>query len=928
VTPVDVYNQPRQYDLGAMTSTFSDIIRENRARLGWSQRTLARHAGVTAGYIALLEKGTRVPGAELWDRLQRIFGMTTSGERSDVDEWPFRDGRTAALAELRSATHATQFDLPLPEEVDWFDTVPFTTVVGPLGSGKTTYVARWLSDVAGRTGRQIVWVQLKPTSQLDDVEDQVLAQVSGDDGLTVPPKGGTTAMSSALARHLEGGKRTAPILCFDDWIPRAGGAHALVPELVARLDATPVVATTESARSSIGAATVRPMPRPTERDWELWCDSSHIPSALRPDFLERIHHNPLAATICKGTVFFNSATEAQAIESNWARMVDGLPLEMDLSWSTVVGKCVDNVSDDASLVIRLLSAAPVPVPYAWLGEYASKGDTSKLLDCNLARFVTWEGGSRLAVHPVFPQNLETPGGETFPWLKEAQPQLQDHLVDLLLNVGLFDEAAKWISTFAEDSLAIAEAPPRFIDWADRVPDEVALRFPSVLFGLVRGLALREASGDLARASAVIERLLSLPLSDGQQWQAINLGTDIAIRSLNYDRALGLIDVAQSLLQTSAGSFDATALDVLRARIAWERSEFEQARAAMEPERRGATNVDSARRTSWQARTFASLGDFGSAAAAANRGIEISRQSKSSRSEAYSAVLLAECELVRGNFVRARRMAERCAQIADSLGLSNLQSQALSAQAEAAAAQGDPKEGHRLLDLATDEITRRGDDPWTNAYRLVTQARLVRLQPRLWTQLWSLAQQLEDEASILGTRNPHHPVIGYLLVESAHSWTTTGYAHRARRVLEDIGNRRVDWRVRWEARLLSAVTEPECSDEERYDAVADLIQEARGAGAPYLAVSCPYLASTYRLVAGDEAMADLYGEWIADVAASRGWIVLASKARALVPTAVAPSLGPTEIAIRNEGETSFAAPRRFQQPSRTDPEIPLPDPFDE
>jgi hypothetical protein len=150
---------------------------------------------------------------------------------------------------------------------------------------------------------------------------------------------------------------------------------------------------------------------------------------------------------------------------------------------------------------------------------------------------------------------------------------------------------------------------------------------------------------------------------------------------------------------------------------------------------------------------------------------------------------------------------------------------------------------------------------------------------------------------------------------------------ARRVLDDLRNRRVNWRARWEAHLLSVVTEPEFSDHERYDAVAGLIREARRAGAPYLAVSWAYLASTYRLIAGDDAIAERFGRWIADVADSRGWTVLASKARALAPAAETPTSPPT-VAVKNEGETSFAAPRRAQQASRTDPEIPLPDPFDD
>ena len=909
-----------------MTSSSVETIREYRTRLGWSQRTLARQAGVTAGYIAMLEKGTRVPGDELWERLQRLFGLTGPNDVTGPGGGPFGSAETSALADVLSATRAVEFPLPLPEEADWFDTVPFTTVVGPLGSGKTTYVGRWLSQVASRSGRQIVWIQLKPTSGPDDVESQLLAQVStdGPDGATSGAS--TTRLPAALVRHLEGGKRTTPILCFDDWDPRAGGGHALVEELAAMLERTPIVATTESARSSIGAATVRPMPRPTEGDWHLWCDKWRVPPAVRANFLERIHFNPLAATIYKGAVFFSSATESGAVESTWRRIVDRLPAEVELSWDMVVGQCVDSVGNTGSRVIKLLASAPVPVPYSWLGDYAATSDTSKLLEYHLARFVNWEGLSRLAVHPVFQQNLALFGQEQFPWLKDAKAD--PPLVDLLLNVGMFEDAARSISTLVEGVLPSSEAPARFIDWADRLPKVVATRFPMVLFGLVRALVLREGAGDLSRATATVETLLSLPLSESHRWQALNQGADVAIRALDYTRAHYLVEEAERLFQTSAGSFDGQALDVLKARIYWEQCEFQAAKAAVEVERPGAARVESARHASWQARAVGSLGDFASAVRAVNRGIEISRRSKAPRPEAYNTVLLAEYELVRGNLTRARRLAERSAHIADTLGLSNLRAQAMSVQAEAASAQGDPKEAHRLLDLATDEITKRGDDPWTNAYLLVTQARLARLQPRRWTQLWSLAQQLEDESLRLAARNQNHPVVGDLLVESAHCWMATGYSHLTRRILEELGNRRVNWRTRWETRLLSVVSEPEYSDDERYEGIAELIEEARNAGAPYLAVSGAFLASTYRLVSGDDAMAERYGPWIANVADSRGWTVLASKAHALAPRSAAPLSAATEVAVRSEGEPSFAAPRRAQHGSRRDFEIPLPDPFDD
>jgi hypothetical protein len=126
--------------------------------------------------------------------------------------------------------------------------------------------------------------------------------------------------------------------------------------------------------------------------------------------------------------------------------------------------------------------------------------------------------------------------------------------------------------------------------------------------------------------------------------------------------------------------------------------------------------------------------------------------------------------------------------------------------------------------------------------------------------------------------------------------------------------------------LAVVSEVDTPTAEREQRVSGLIQEARMAGAPYLAAMCAYLASAYPLVNGDDSLAQTFGRWAAEVAESRGWPVLASKARALSP---GPSAGSDleEHATLNEFGT-FAAPRRAQSPAQSDLEIPLPDPFDE
>ena len=129
----------------------------------------------------------------------------------------------------------------------------------------------------------------------------------------------------------------------------------------------------------------------------------------------------------------------------------------------------------------------------------------------------------------------------------------------------------------------------------------------------------------------IETLLSLPLSEGRRWSALNQGADVAIRELDYDRAAGFVTLAKDLFDGSAGSFDVQALDVLKARIYWEQSDFLAAKSALEVARPGLDRVESARHSSWLARSHASLGDFARAAGAANRGIEIGRRSKAPRS---------------------------------------------------------------------------------------------------------------------------------------------------------------------------------------------------------------------------------------------------------------------------------------------------------
>jgi hypothetical protein len=129
-------------------------------------------------------------------------------------------------------------------------------------------------------------------------------------------------------------------------------------------------------------------------------------------------------------------------------------------------------------------------------------------------------------------------------------------------------------------------------------------------------------------------------------------------------------------------------------------------------------------------------------------------------------------------------------------------------------------------------------------------------------------------------------------------------------------------------LLDAASRAETTNEEREAEITGLIVEARNAGAPYLAVAGAYLASAYRLIAGDPSMAESQARWAAEVADSRGWSVIASKARALVPAIQFPAPSRSRRIRQPDGTGTVVAPRRPQRPAATDVEPPLPDPFDE
>src|SRR5260370_15306732 len=320
-----------------------------------------------------------------------------------------------------------------------------------------------------------------------------------------------------------------------------------------------------------------------------------------------------------------------------------------------------------------------------------------------------------------------------------------------------------------------EAPSLFIEWMQQLPETVRQNHPTLTMTLARTYALRAHPTDVAHARTILENLLERSdLGEGMRLQAIQRVADVAIRQHDYAGAEKWVERAQRITQSAPRSFYENPLQILAARIAWEQGQFPEALAALA--RTAIQNGgEGARFASWEGRAHASLGDIAAAAKAVQRGLEIARRENIRRAEAYNAVLLAEYELLRGNFAHAQRLAGRAFELAKNIGQPNLEAQALMVEAELAAAGLQIAEAQKLLFLAQDALTQPADDSSSHCYLLVSQARVAQMLPD-WRRLYSLAQQIEYEAGVVQSRAPRHPVIGAMRLEAAWCCATAHYMH--------------------------------------------------------------------------------------------------------------------------------------------------------
>ncbi len=570
-------------------------------------------------------------------------------------------------------------------------------------------------------------------------------------------------------------------------------------------------------------------------------------------------------------------------------------------------------------MISEVANAPAPIPLAWLDEELATGIMSRLTE--FLATISDPIEPLVSVHEVLHRFVQQLGSAKLPQVKETRtPALSNILIETLLKLGRYEEAARSMEQLAQEWFRRAEAPSLFIGWMERLPEDIKQNHLMLKLVLARALSLRAHTGDTDHARVILQNLLARDnLSDGQRLQAMQHAADIAIRQHNYGEAIEWVQQAQRLVRSAPGIFDETPLQTLATRISWEQGQFQEALTALA----GSTlhsGADGARLASWEGRAYASLGNFAAAAKAVQRGLEIARREHIRRAEAYNAVLLAEYELVRGNFSRSRRLADRALELAKIIGQPNLEAQALMVEAELAVTDLRVAEAQKFLSLAQDALTQRADDSWSHCYLLVSQARVAQMQPD-WIRLYSLARFLEAEAKVMGSIVPRHPVVQAMRVEAAWCWATANYMHEARRVLATVERSQCEWRTGWDAQRLELIAGRHSAAV--FEQMAQqLIRNAQEAGCPYLAATCGYTAASYGWQRGFSQLASYYAHWTSQVAKSRGWTTLALMAQGIALTEAE-----SELAAPGQVITHDAHPRG-QQRAREDTGLPIVDPYEE
>lgn len=198
------------------TTTQPDDIQKLRRDLGLSQRTLAKHLGITAGYVALLESGKRTASERIAKRIQRLREslLTTVGAVASV--------------------HPEYGDEPWSsEDLDAHgDDFAFVVFVGAHGVARSDAVGRWLASHAAQPDTVVASVDL---SVVDDdafslyqaLRERLVSHDRFHHRFPLELRPSATELLDSLERP----NLPPVVLRFDNWNPRGMGAHQAVADI-------------------------------------------------------------------------------------------------------------------------------------------------------------------------------------------------------------------------------------------------------------------------------------------------------------------------------------------------------------------------------------------------------------------------------------------------------------------------------------------------------------------------------------------------------------------------------------------------------------------------------------------------------------------------------------------------------------------------
>ena len=227
----------------------ADELRDLRQQLGLSQRDLAKAIGVSAGYIALLEAGSRTASADVVRRLLRV-----------------RESRLVAVG------HGAPGPVPMTPRVDEpfhgpTDTTgfPFTVIFGPSAAARTAVITNYVRRLQDLTSATVVSVSaaaagedLQPLYRA--VSEALHVSVTG------PPSTGMLATSeitdavTSLLDRVERPGAPAFVLRVDDWNPRGKGVHQFISEFGLLARRARLVVGAVEAPAPVPGVTLLPVP--------------------------------------------------------------------------------------------------------------------------------------------------------------------------------------------------------------------------------------------------------------------------------------------------------------------------------------------------------------------------------------------------------------------------------------------------------------------------------------------------------------------------------------------------------------------------------------------------------------------------------------------------------------------------------------------